>query len=158
MTTNPFGTVYGNQIATSGDLDVRDVIFQNDYRASTDFSSSHSNYVYNVTADTTEESTRITHKSDSLSTTGLVEMRVRDGTEMTLGVQVRPGVLELEGADTRSIFTPDGMKFNNDDASIFFGENQEFRIHYDSSIPPRLTFQYHNTSLDEYVTKFSVLN
>jgi len=158
MATTPFGTIYGSQVQTAGDLDVRDVIFRNDYRASTTFSSSHTNYIYNSTNDTTEEATRISQKVDSLSTTGLVELRVRDGTEMTLGVQVQPSVLEFEGADTRCIFTPEGLKFNTDDASIFFGENQEFRIHYDSSTPPRLTFQSYSTLLNDYVTKFSVLN
>lgn len=158
MSITPFGTIYGSQVQTSGDLDTRDVIFQNDYRVSTDFKTSHSNFVYNPTNDTTEESTRITQKSDGISSTGLVELRVRDNEEMTLGVQVRPSVLEFEGADTRAVFTPLGLRFNTDNACIFFGKNQEFRIHYVSDNPPRLAFQYYDSVLDDYVTKHSILN
>ena len=158
MATNPFGTVYGAQVQESADLDTRDVIFQNDYRVSTDFKSSHSNFVYNVANDTTEESTRITQKSDGLYSTGLVEMRVRDNAEMTLGVQVRAGIVEVEGADTIGTFTTEGLRFNNDDACIFFGENQEFCIRFISSTPSRLSFQYYNTASQSYVTKMSVLN
>lgn len=154
----PVGTVYGSRVESGGDIVQRDVGFRNDYRVSSNLNSTHKHFVYDPISNTTEESSRLKYAADETQTTGSVNMLVRDGSDMKYSFQAQPEVIAIESSETKASFTPIGLQFNSNDAGIYFGENQEFRIIFDSSSPSRLSFQNYITSTGTYVTKYSVVN
>ena len=73
-------------------------------------------------------------------------------------LKVLPDVVAIESDTTTVSFTVAGMQFNSDDAGIYFGEEQEFRIMYESSTPSRLVFQNYDIASGTYITRYSVAN
>jgi hypothetical protein len=156
----PVGTVYGSKVDTAGDIVQRDVSFKEQYSVSGDNKSSHRHFVYNSALNTNEESSRIenfAHKTTR--TTGEVIMRVRENIDyMKPILKVTPEVVVIESDTTTLSFAVAGMQFNSDDAGIYFGEEQEFRIIFDNSTPSRISFQNYDIATATYITRYSVAN
>lgn len=153
----PVGTVYGSKVETGGDVVQRDAVFGNDYRVSSTLKSSHSHFVHDPLLNTNEESSRIEYIADDTQSIGAVNVRVRDVDDMKSSFQAQPEIVAIESSETIASFNTSGMMFNSNDAGIYFGENQEFRIILDSSTPMRLAFQNYQSSSGTYVTKYSVV-
>lgn len=159
----PFGTVYGSKVSRSADVTSREPVFQNQYRViesdgSHTAKSSHGNFIYNSTNDTTEESTRVLMSTDSLQKTGAVSFKLRDDLSMVCALEFQPSLTTIQASGISTFFTPEGLKTNADESALYFGASQTFRIKLETGIPNRLLIQYYDSSSNEYKTKTSIVN
>ncbi len=120
-------------------------------------------WVYDTTADTIAEATRIVHTIDENSEAGKISIGVRH-TDGSSNVFIEP-VIQCESGSTTissqdasdntisTTFNSTGISFDTDDASIYFGGSQEFRIIFLSGTPNILAIQAYDSVAGEYVSR-----
>ena len=167
----PYDNATALQTLTSGDLVVKDLIMRSSSQVvekvdgQTTWGLS-SFYVYDSTAGTTLESSRISSGINDLKDTGTVKFSVlyTDG----LGDQSLIDTLntspsettirsKTDSADTTATFSTEGLSFDTAAGSIYFGATKEFRIQFqevDGLSPAMLTMQSLNGG--SYVTRFLI--
>lgn len=171
----PGGTTTAAQILTAGDVVIRDLIMRSSYQItekvvgdSTYATSSY--YVYNATANTALEATRIGHGLDDTETIGSLTVDVlytESGGNQLLhrALAIAPSETIIQMIDNSSSLTAtfgvDGLKFNSNSGDVYFGENQTFRIHYEpisGNDPAMLQFQGYDSTTSSYVTRQLITN
>ena len=160
----------GDQVPFSGDIVVKDVVYSNDYHIVdsniSELSISKSNYVVDSPTDDVQEFSRFTYGVDSLKESGVISIKALR-TDSS-GTQNLPTIITTTPSSTKIVttddtgnvtatFGTDGLSFDSDTSSIFFGESSTFRIKYEPTAPARLLFQSLNTISGEYDTKYSIL-
>lgn len=156
-----------SQVASSGDNIVKDVVYSNDYHIETGLSVSKSNYIIDSVADETQEFSRVVYGVSSVKENGIIyfqSLTTHSGTNVktipvTLSTTSESSNIITTNDDDQitATFGIDGLSFDNNTSSIFFGSNSTFRIKYEPTSPSRLLFQSYNTTSGEYDTKYSIL-
>lgn len=145
---------YGSQVLSSGDLVVRDTSSSSQYRVNTKLST-HSAY---VAGEVSQEATRLEHVFDEGTNSGRYKNSClrSDGEFPTIATALEssPEETTISTNDTSATLSQ-GLSFDSDEASIYFGVSKTFRIRFLSEDPKRLVFQYLEPSTSEYVTKLS---
>lgn len=147
---------YGSQVLGSGDLVARDTSSSLQYRLNTK-SSTHSSYVTGEVG--SQEATRLEHAFDEGTNSGRYKKScLRSDGEyaptIATAVESSPEETTISTDDTSATLSQ-GLSFDSDEASIYFGVSKTFRIRFLSDDPKRLVFQYLEPSTSEYVTKLS---
>lgn len=155
----PSGTIYASRVEDSGDVVHSGTIYRNEYFTSSLLKANKAHYVHDEVLDEVNQTSSIQHKSDATGTTsGSINLRVKDADKMNTHVDIRPGETRIGNGDAISTIDVSGLRFNSDSAALHFGENQEFRIMMTQDTPSRLMFQSYDSSSEQYVTKYSVVN
>ena len=141
-----------SQVESSGDIVIKDIIYSNDHHI-----SEESVHISHSVLDSTEiqEFSRVTYGTDSSRENGVISFHTLS-TNSTTSAQTLPITLNTDAEKTQitstvddnqitATFGIDGLSFDSDTSSIFFGSERTFRIKYEPSTPARLLFQYYNT-------------
>lgn len=171
----PGGVTTASQVATAGDIVLRDLILKSSSqvtsKVSGDFTYGNSSYyVYDSVNGTTLEATRVRHGLDDSGNTGSMTFNVL--YTPSSGTQVLHDALEVDPSQTRiktidltgsleATFDSSGLRFNSDSGDVYFGASQEFRIHYESASgndPAMLQIQGYNSDTGSYVTRQLITN
>lgn len=149
-------TSYGSQVQTSGDIFIRDATFSEKLMAkeSTGVDVKVDEGAHVLDGTETQEYTRITHTYESGDVSGSTVLRCLDSSELKSTLKTYPLETNIV-SDGITATIHNGLSFDSNDSSIFFGASKVFRIKYTSDTPERLLFQYLDTDTDTYVTKFS---
>ncbi len=155
---------YAQSVPTSGDLVVRDVTYGNDYRVrdidNADLTSSRSFFVYDDPD--VQEVSRVVHGLSSDLGSGSVAVQsletVGSDQSMPTTLSTSAQCTKILTGNTSATISTAGLSFSTDDAAIFFGGNQEFKIVFEPGTPSRLLMQAYDASSSSYVTKFSCLS
>ena len=153
-----------SQVESSGDIVIKDIVYANDIHVSEE-SVSKSHYVLDSTE--IQEFSRVTYGTDSSRENGVISFHTLS-TNSTTSSQTLPITINTDAEKTQitstvddnqitATFGIDGLSFDSDTSSIFFGPERTFRIKYEPSTPARLLFQYYNTVSGEYETKNSII-
>ena len=145
-------TSYGSQVQTSGDIFIRDATFSEKLmvkETGADVTVDEGAHVLDGTE--TQEYTRISH---TYNVSGSTVIRCLDSLEVKTTLETNPLETKIV-SDGITATVYNGLSFDSDDSSIFFGASKVFRIKYTSETPERLLFQYLDTDTGTYVTKFS---
>ena len=171
----PGGVTTASQVATSGDIVIRDLIHKSSSQVTTKVSGDYtygnsSYYVYDSVNGTTLEATRVTHGVDDSGETGSMSFNVL--YTQSPGNQVMHGALEIDPSETKisaidstgaleATFDTSGLRFNSDSGDVYFGASQEFRIHYEPASgndPAMLQIQGYDSSTSSYATRQLITN
>lgn len=151
-------------VSSSGDKLIKDLNFRNlhmvsDFNTGEQMSTISSCFVYDPSTTSENEVTRITHTITGTKESGSIDVNVFDSasSEMVNVISSNATATDINSGEISSSFNSDGLSFNSDDCSIFFGESKTFRMKFISGSVPRLVFQYLDTESGEYVTKSSIL-
>lgn len=167
----PGGDVTAAQVLSSGDVIVKDLIMRtssqvvNKVDGSTTYGLS-SYYVYDSSSGTTLECARISHGLNDTKDTGSVKFSVlyTDGLgdqSLIDTVTTDPAETSIRSktdtADLTATFGTGGLHFNTDEGDIYFGEDKDFRIHFQeaSGLDPAM-LQIQSLNGSTYVTRFLV--
>ncbi len=142
-----------SQVESSGDIVIKDIVYSDDYHTTTEEYVSTSNYILDSTE--VQEFSRVTYGTDSSKENGEISFQTLS-TNSTTSSQTLPITINtvpekttitttVDDSQITSTFGIDGLSFDSDTSSIFFGADSTFRIKYESSTPARLLFQYYNT-------------
>ena len=120
-------------------------------------------WAHNTTDSTTEEITRIVSSVDADTENGTLSFGVRHEDsagntyiEPTIQSSYNSTTISAQDATdaTRSAtFNSTGLIFDTDDAAIYFGASQDFRLQYEEGTPSLLKVQAYDSTSGEYVTK-----
>lgn len=171
----PGGVTTASQVATAGDIVLRDLILKCSNQVTTKVSGDFtygisSYYVYNPITGTTLEATRVSHGINDAGDTGSMSFNVL--YTPSTGPQLIHNALEIEPSKTtistidssgalEATFDSSGLRFNSDSGDVYFGASQEFRIHYEPSSgnnPSMLQIQGYDSSTSGYVTRQLISN
>lgn len=167
----PGGDVTAAQVLSSGDVIVKDLIMRtssqvvNKVDGSTTYGLS-SYYVYDSSSGTTLECARISHGLNDTKDTGSVKFSVlyTDGLgdqSLIDTVTTDPAETSIRSktdtSDLTATFGTGGLHFNTDEGDIYFGEDKDFRIHFQeaSGLDPAM-LQIQSLNGSTYVTRFLV--
>jgi len=167
----PTGTIYGSRVSSSGDKLVNDINLKNlylirDFSYGLTSSTSSSYFVNDSSTTTVQETSRITHTVNGTKEKGGISVKSLKTDSVDNSVKFMPSTISttasssiINSNDMEATFSSDGISFNNDDYSIYFGSSKTFRIKFvpggiDTS---RLVIQYLDELSGEYVTKMSIL-
>lgn len=120
-------------------------------------------WAHNTTDSTTEEMTRIVSSVDAATENGTISIGVRHN-DVSGNTYIEPTIQSTYDSTTISAqdsndatrsatFNSTGLIFDTDDASIYFGASQDFRIQYEEGTPSLLKIQAYDSTLGDYVTK-----
>lgn len=171
----PGGVTTASQVATAGDLVLRDLILKCSSQVTTKVSGDFtyglsSYYVYNPITGTTLEATRVRHGINDAGDTGSMSFNVL--YTPSTGPQLIHNALEIEPSKTtistidssgslEATFDSSGLRFNSDSGDVYFGASQEFRIHYEPASgndPSMLQIQGYDATTSGYVTRQLISN
>lgn len=129
-------------------------------------STYNSAWIHNTTDSTTVEISRTTHQLDELSENATLSFGVlhtddanNKFVEPTLQMAYDNTTISTQDdndATTSATFKSDGLSFDTDDASIYFGADKNFRIRFASGTPSLLQIQSYDSVAGEYVTRQEV--
>lgn len=119
-------------------------------------------WVHDTTAVTTDEITRFVHTIDETTENATLSMGVLH-TDIALNKFIEPvyqatfdsttiSAQDASDATASATFTSSGLQFDTNDAAIYFGSSQEFRIVFDS-VNSLLLIQAYDGTLLDYVNK-----
>lgn len=167
----PGGNEYASQILTSGDLVVRDLIMRSSYQVTEKVDGDttygkNSFFVYDPTANTTKEVSRISHGLDDAGSSGSVDVKLlytdSAGSESfvnTLVSQASSTTITArdETEEISATFNSGGLSFDSDNGNIYFGADKDFRIHYAeaSGLDPAM-LQIQSLDGTDYYTRFLI--
>ena len=158
--SNVLGTL-GSQFAKNVTCSVINVIGSKTTGATG--STSSSSWVYDTDADTIAEATRMVHTMDETSGSATLSIGVRH-TDANANAFIEP-VIECaptsttisaqDGSDNTVSTTVDstGISFDTDDASIYFGAAQKFRIIFRDGTPSTLAIESYDSTTGTYMTR-----
>lgn len=123
-------------------------------------STYQSGWLYDSTADTIAEATRIVHSIDDNGETGGISIGVlhTDGNSNTFiepCIQCAPTstTISAQNASDQTVsatINSTGLSFDSSDAAIYFGASQEFRIIFANSV---LSIQSYDSVSDSYISR-----
>ena len=171
----PGGVTTASQVATAGDIVLRDLILKSSSQVTTKETGGYtygntSYYVYDSVNGTTLEATRVIHGLDESGETGSMSFNVL--YTPSSGANVLHSALEIDPSETKiraidstgsldATFDVSGLRFNSNSGDVYFGASQEFRIHYEAASgndPSMLQIQGYSTDTGEYVTRQLITN
>lgn len=158
--SNVVGTL-GSQFAKNYTCNVINVVGSKTTGVSGDTYSS--SWVYDTEADTIAEATRIVHQIDEDSANGTISIGVRH-TDANSNTFIEPVVACTSGSTTISAqddsdntvsttIDPTGISFDTDDACIYFGAAQKFRIIFRDGTPSTLAIESYDADTGTYMTR-----
>ncbi|CBN80354.1 EsV-1-50 [Ectocarpus siliculosus] len=158
--SNVVGTL-GSQFAKNYTCNVMNVVGSKTTGASGETYSS--SWVYDTAADTIAEATRIVHTIDEDSANGTISIGVRH-TDANSNTFIEPVVACASGSTTISAqddsdntvsttIDPTGISFDTDDACIYFGAAQKFRIIFRDGTPSTLAIESYDADSGTYMTR-----
>ncbi len=171
----PGGATTASQVLTSGDVVMRDLIMRSSYQVTEKVDGDYtygqtSFFMYNSSANSTQEATRVTHFLDDGQTTGGVTIDVlytpsTGSAVLHRSVVIEPSETTFTTIDstttTAATFDTNGLRFNSNTADVYFGESQDFRIHYEPASgndPSMLQIQGYDSTSDSYITRQLITN
>jgi len=171
----PGGSSTASQVITSGDMILRDLILKSSNQVTTKISGettygTSSYFVYDSINENTLEVTRVRHGLDDSGEIGSMSFNVL--YTPSSGAQVMHEAMEIDPTETRistindtgsldATFDSSGLRFNSDSGDVYFGANQEFRIHYEPASgndPSMLQIQGYSSDTASYVTRQLITN
>ncbi|CAN0567631.1 unnamed protein product [Ectocarpus sp. 12 AP-2014] len=158
--SNVLGTL-GSQFAKNVTCSVINVVGSKTTGASGNTYSS--SWVYDTETDTIAEATRIVHTIDEDSANGTISIGVRH-TDANSNTFIEPVVACASGSTTISAqddsdntvsttIDPTGISFDTDDACIYFGAAQKFRIIFRDGTPSTLAIESYDADSGTYMTR-----
>ena len=164
-----------SQVLTSGDVVMRDLIMRSSYQVTEKVDGDYtygqtSFFIYDASANSTKEATRITHSLDDGQTTGgvAIDLRYTPSTGSAIlhrSVAIAPSETTFTTIDstttTAATFDTNGLRFNSNTADIYFGETHDFRIHYEpesGNDPSMLQIQGYDNTSGSYITRQLITN
>ncbi|CAN0402697.1 unnamed protein product [Ectocarpus sp. 12 AP-2014] len=158
--SNVLGTL-GSQFAKNVTCSVINVVGSKTTGASG--STYSSSWVYDTETDTIAEATRIVHTIDEDSASGTISIGVRH-TDANSNTFIEPVVACSSGSTTISAqddsdntvsttIDPTGISFDTDDACIYFGAAQKFRIIFRDGTPSTLAIESYDADTGTYMTR-----
>jgi len=171
----PGGSSTAAQVITSGDMILRDLILKSSSQVTTKLPGEttygiSSYFVYDSVNETTLEATRVRHGLDDSGDIGSMSFNVlytpSSGTHVmheALGIdptETRISTIDATGS-LDATFDSSGLRFNSDSGDVYFGANQEFRIHYEPASgndPAMLQIQGFSSDTASYVTRQLITN
>lgn len=168
----PGGTITAEQVQTSGDLVMKDLLCRSMSQVTSkvigDVSYGVSSFfVYDSLTSSSLECTRMSHGLSDNKETGSITMNVLytnpssvQSIVQSIGTSAENTSFTARTDDTdelTSTFGVDGLSFDTNEGNIFFGSGKEFRIHYEESagLDPA-TLQIQKLSGGSYVSSFIV--
>lgn len=126
-------------------------------------STYNSAWVHNTTDSTTLEVSRMIHQIDEASENATISLGVLH-TDASANQFIEPTLTMTYDATTISAqdaadatasatFQSTGLSFDTDDAAIYFGSDQKFRIKFSDGTPSTLQIQSYDSSTLDYVTR-----
>lgn len=120
-------------------------------------------WVHNTTDSTTQEVSRMVHELDETSENATISIGVlhtdasdNQFIEPTLAMTYDATVISAQDsadATASATFQSTGLSFDTDDAAIYFGSAQNFRIKFSDGTPSVLQIQSYDSDLLDYVTR-----
>lgn len=171
----PGDAVAATQVLSSGDMVMRDLIMRSSFQVSEKVDGDYTYgksafFVYNSISNTTQEATRITHSLDDTETLGgltidvLYTPQTGDGY-MHRAIEMAPSATTFSSIDSNgtsdATLDVNGLKFNSNNSDVYFGESQDFRIHYEpetASDPSMLQIQGYDSVSGLYITRQMISN
>lgn len=167
----PTGTIYGSRVSSSGDKLVNDMNIKNLYLVDEFYigstsSTSSSYFVNDSTTTTAHESSRLSYTVSGTKENGGIDIKSLKTDVNDNSIQFMPSTIStaasssiINSNDIEAKFSSDGISFNSDDYSIFFGSSKTFRIKFfpGGVNTARLVIQYLDELSGTYVTKMSIL-
>lgn len=125
--------------------------------------TSSSAWVYDTDTDTIAEATRIVHTIDENSTSATLSIGVRH-TDADANAFIEPVIACSSGSTTISAqddsdntvsttIDPTGISFDTDEACIYFGAAQKFRIIFRDGTPSTLAIESYDADSGTYMTR-----
>lgn len=167
----PGENVYSTQVLTSGDLVVRYLIMRSSSQVTEKVSGDttygkNSFYVYDPTAGTTKEVSRISHGMDDAGETGSVSVDLLytdsvGGESIANTILTQPSSTTITSRDDTEVisatFSSEGLFFDSNNGNIYFGADKDFRIHYEeaSGLDPAM-LQIQSLDGTDYFTRFLI--
>jgi len=126
-------------------------------------STYNSSWAHNTTDSTTVEVTRMVHTIDEDSENGTLSLGVRH-LDISGNTYIEPiiqgsydatsiSAQDATDATASATFNYTGLQFDTDDAAIYFGSSQEFRIRFSTGTPSLLQIQSYDSGAGDYVTR-----
>ena len=151
----------GSQFAKNYTCNVINVVGSKTTGASGNTSSS--SWMYDTDADTIAEATRIVHTIDEASASGTLSIGVRH-TDAQSNAFIEPVITCASGSTTISAqddsdntvsttIDPNGISFDTNDACIYFGAAQKFRIIFRDGSPSTLAIESYDADSGTYLTR-----
>lgn len=151
----------GSQFAKNITCSVINVVGSKTTGASGNTSSS--SWVYDTETDTIAEATRVVHTIDENSESGTLSIGVRH-TDGDSNAFIEPVITCASGSTTISAqndsdntvsttIDPTGISFDTDDACIYFGAEQKFRIIFRDGTPSTLAIESYDADTGTYMTR-----
>ncbi|CAM9105246.1 unnamed protein product [Ectocarpus sp. 8 AP-2014] len=158
--SNVLGTL-GSQFAKNFTCNVINVVGSKTTGVSGNTYSS--SWVYDTETDTIAEATRIVHEIDEDSANGTISIGVRH-TDANSNTFIEPVVSCASGSTIISAqddsdntvsttIDPTGISFDTDDACIYFGAAQKFRIIFRDGTPSTLAIESYDADTGTYMTR-----
>ena len=129
-------------------------------------STYNSTWIHNTTDSSTTEISRTVHTIDEDSENATMSIGVlhtdasqNQFLEPTLQMKYDATTISTQDNNdltTSATFQSSGLSFDNDDASIYFGADKNFRIKFSSGTPSVLQIQSYDAALEAYVTRQEV--
>lgn len=126
-------------------------------------STYNSAWVHNTTDSSTQEVSRMVHELDETSENATISIGVlhtdassNQFIEPTLAMRYDATVISTQDASdatASATFQSTGLSFDSDQASIYFGAAQNFRIKFEDGTPSVLQIQSYDSGLGDYVTR-----
>ncbi len=126
-------------------------------------STYQSGWIYDSSADTISEATRIVHSIDDNGETGSMSIGTlhTDGSgnafiEPSLQLAPTSTTISVQNASDQTVsatFNEAGLSFDNAAAAIYFGSSQEFRIIFNDGV---LSFQSYDSGSASYVSRLDL--
>ena len=131
-----------SQVESSGDIVIKDIVYSNGSHI-----AEESVHISHSVLDSTEiqEFSRVTYGTDSSRENGVISFHTLS-TNSTTSAQTLPITINTDAEKTQitstvddnqitATFGIDGLSFDSDTSSIFFGSERTFRIKYEPSTP-----------------------
>eukprot|EP00752_Nemacystus_decipiens_P004393 g4016.t1 len=162
----PGGDTDANTVRSAGDVVVRDLLLRDLYQVGDKLPGEttyvrNSFFVYDSSANSTIECSRVSAGLSDDKTTGSVGIDVLDSSALKRTFETTPletNISSTDGTDDiTATFTTTGLHFDSDKGDIYFGADRDFRIHFSdvSGLDPAM-LQIQSLSGAEYVTRFLV--
>lgn len=129
-------------------------------------STYNSTWAHNTDDNTTVEMTRMVHTIDEASANATLSLGVRH-LDASSNYYIEPIIQGSYDATTISsqdaadatasaTFTYEGLRFDTEDAAVYFGASQEFRIRFVSGTPSFLQMQSYDSGSTSYITRMEI--
>ena len=126
-------------------------------------STYNSAWIHNTDDSSTVEVSRMVHELDEASANGTLSLGVlytdssnQQFIEPSLSLQATSCTISSQNdaeQTTSATFESKGLSFDTDDAAIYFGSSQRFRIRFSSGTPSVLQIQSFDDSTSSYITR-----